>query len=174
MIQSERTYLRGLEPEDVDVLYRWENDPDHWRVSGTKAPFSRHLLEQYVNSFHDLYAEKQLRLMICSQDDERVVGTIDLFDFDPLHARAGVGVLIGEKEDRRSGYAADALEALIRHAFDHLDLHQLYCSILEDNEESLQLFREKGFEVNGTRKEWVRHENHWKDELFLQLIRSEK
>ena len=34
--------LRAVEPEDVEAMYRWENDPAVWRVSGTLAPFSRH------------------------------------------------------------------------------------------------------------------------------------
>ena len=55
--------MRALEPADVDLLYEWENDGGSWHLSSTVAPFSRHLLEQYVLSAgQDIYTVKQLRL----------------------------------------------------------------------------------------------------------------
>ena len=30
MMQDENILIRALEPEDVDILYRWENDIDVW------------------------------------------------------------------------------------------------------------------------------------------------
>jgi len=86
--------LRPLEPEDLDLLYIWENDVNIWKVSNTLAPFSRYILKQYIEeSYKDIYESKQLRLII--QDEQGIpVGAVDLFDFDPYHARAGVGILI--------------------------------------------------------------------------------
>ena len=57
--------LRALEPEDVDILYRWENDIDVWKVSNTIAPFSKYILRQFIeNQKYDIYETKQLRLII--------------------------------------------------------------------------------------------------------------
>src|SRR6185436_12887613 len=96
--------LRALEPSDVDLLYQWENDASVWSVSGTLAPFSKFVLEQYLASSHqDIYSNKQLRLMIDlsanNEEDEpesRGIGCIDLFDFDPKNRKAGVGILIAD------------------------------------------------------------------------------
>ena len=41
--------LRALEPDDLDTMYRWENDTNIWRVSGTTAPFSRHSLMRLID-----------------------------------------------------------------------------------------------------------------------------
>lgn len=172
MIKGRNIYLRALEPSDIDLLYQWENDTDTWKVSNTLAPFSRYVLEQYIlNSHQDIYASRQLRLMICLNNG-RSVGCIDLFDFEPFHRRAGVGVLI-ESSDRKNGLASEALELVIEYGFNTLDLRQLYCNILTDNEPSIKLFRKYNFEINGTRKQWVRVNESWQDEYFLQLIRTQ-
>ncbi len=168
MMRGDQIYLRALEPEDVEVLYRWENNPANWRVSNTTAPFSKHTLERYVASTDDIYAARQLRLMICTTNHQPV-GTIDLFDFDPLHRRAGVGVLVAEAA-RNNGYAKEALTLLIDHAWEGLQLHQLYCNILSSNEASMRLFQGLGFEVTGTKKQWHSIPEGWEDEHFLQLM----
>lgn len=165
--------LRALEPSDIDVLYKWENDPENWLVSNTQTPYSRFVLEQYLASAHqDIYSVKQLRLMICDRENNRPVGAIDLFDFDPHNQRAGIGILIAEKGDRRKGYATEALDIVIQYGFEVLNLKQLYCNITEDNENSLALFQKQGFEVSGNKKQWIREGNTFKDEYILQKFRK--
>ena len=177
-LQGPHIQLRAIEPFDIDVLYQWENDTETWKISNTQTPFSRFVLEEYIVSSHqDIYAAKQLRLMIelmpsaGNEQTKRTIGSIDLFDFDANHQRAGIGILIAEKNDRRNGYASEALDMLIEYCFSTLNLHQLFCNITLDNEPSIYLFRQHGFEVTGIKKQWIREGDKFKDELFLQLLR---
>jgi diamine N-acetyltransferase len=163
--------LRAIEPEDIDLLYAWENDEENWAVSNTQTPFSRFVLEQYISTAHvDIYSAKQLRLMIVDHEN-KTVGSIDLFEFDPNNMRAGVGILIADKSDRRKGYASEALTLLTNYCFEILNLHQIYCNITTDNESSILLFQRHGFQITGIKKQWIRSGSGFKDELLLQLIR---
>ncbi|MCF8296174.1 MAG: GNAT family N-acetyltransferase [Saprospiraceae bacterium] len=172
---GKKILLRALEPSDIDLLYKWENDQEIWKVSNTVIPFSRFLLEQYVMSAdQDIYSTKQLRLMIDLKEPEennKTIGSIDLFDFDPHNKRAGVSILIS-KENRCKGYASEALELLISYAFETLNLHQLYCNIGVDNKSSLKLFHNCDFKIIGTKKDWVFYDDEWQDEFMLQLVKS--
>lgn len=170
-LQGQNILLRAIEPADIDLLYKWENDTENWKVSLTQTPFSRFVLEQYITSAHqDVYTAKQLRLIICDAENQPI-GSIDLFDFEPNHLRAGVGVLIAEKSDRRKGYASEALDILVQYGFEVLNLHQLYCNITTDNEASILLFQKHGFQITGIKKQWLREGKEFKDELLLQRIR---
>ena len=93
-----------------------------------------------------------------------------MFDFDPHHRRAGVGILI-EDSARRKGFASEALQLLIEYCFDLLNLHQLYCSIEHDNKESIGLFTKAGFEACGKRRDWFFRNESWKDELLFQFLK---
>lgn len=162
--------LRSLEPDDIDLLYEWENRMEIWEVSNTKTPYSKHILAQYlVESAKDIYSTKQLRLII-ENEKEEAVGAIDLFDFEPYHLRAGVGILIHHTENRRHGYATDALTALSDYTLEVLGLKQLYANIAADNKESIQLFQKVGFEQSGIKKQWLKTIHGWKDELLFQKI----
>lgn len=170
-LENQRIRLRALEPNDLDILYAWENNSALWETSNTITPYSKDLLEQYINQAHqDIYTNKQLRLMIETKEDRRTIGTIDLFDFEPRHRRAGVGILIADEQDRKKGYAKEALALLKDYSIGTLGLHQLHAHISEDNEASLTLFLNAGFIIIGTKKDWVQSGTKWKSQLFLQFI----
>ncbi len=173
LLQGPRIRLRAPEPGDAPILYEWENDPSVWRVSNTAAPFSMHQIEEYIfSSVFDLNTARQLRFMISyrsGEDNEMPVGTADLFDFEPLHQRAGIGVFIQEAH-RGAGYAKEAIGLLCEYAFGHLGLHQLYCHIAADNTASIRLFEGLGFERCGTLRDWVKDGGQWKESLMFQLI----
>ena len=162
--------FRALEPNDIDLLYEWENDSEIWEVSNTLEPFSKYILAKYIKeSQRDIYESKQVRMVIETLEGN-AVGAIDLFDFDPFHFRAGVGILIHDGKDRKLGYATDALQLLCTYATNHLRLHQLFANISADNLASIQLFTNNGFELCGTKKDWRKTLDGWKNELMFQKI----
>lgn len=162
--------LRPLEPEDIDILYKWENDMELWEISNTRSPFSKYILSEYIkNSFKDIYETKQLRFII-ENDKNDPVGAIDLFDFDPYHLRAGVGILVHSLKERNRGIASDALVALTNYVTEVLGLKQLYANIAEDNIVSIILFEKAGFEKAGVKKSWLKTPSGWKDEILYQKI----
>ena len=97
------------------------------------------------------------------------VGAVDLFDFDPFHQRAGIGILIYNKKNQGKGLATDALRLMALYATEVLGLHQLYANITVDNQASIHLFKKVGFEWVGTKKDWIRTSAGWLDEELYQL-----
>lgn len=172
-LKGNLVYLRALEPEDLDFVHQIENDESIWEISSTQTPYSRFLIRQYLQQAQqDIYQAKQLRLAICASGTEDAIGLIDLFDFDPLHRRAGIGILIQKDMHREQGYGSEALALLINYAFTHLHLHQLYANISTDNQPSLALFAKFGFEKVGVKKQWIFARGSFHDEALFQLIHT--
>lgn len=170
-LRGDKIYLRALEPEDLDFLYELENDESVWEVSNTSSPYSKFVLKQYLENAHrDIFEVKQLRLVICKKEDDKTVGFLDLFDFDPRHRRAGLGIVIFSERDRGQGFASQALQLVISYGFTHLNLHQLYANITVDNLGSVQLFEKLGFVQTGEKKDWVWSQGVFKNEFVYQLI----
>jgi len=166
--------LRALEPEDLELLYDWENDETYWSISNTVSPFSKYTLKRYIeNSHKNIYESGQLRLMIEQTEDKITIGTIDIFEFDPFHKRAGIGILIADEAYRRKGYASMSLTCLINYCFRTLQLHQLYCNILSDNAVSISLFKKYGFIQAGVKKDWIMTGSGYIDVLMFQLINKD-
>lgn len=162
--------LRALEPGDSVLLYKWENDPEVWHISNTLTPYSRFDLDQYILNSGDIFTTKQLRLIIILTDNPEVaVGAIDLFDFDPMHRRAELGILVDDSY-RGKGYAQEAIELMKDYAFNTLNLHQLYCHVPTNRKINIHLFNKCGFTITGTRQQWRWSRDQWTDEHIMQLI----
>ena len=171
-LTKENIKFRAVELSDVEILLKWENDTKTWHLSNTLVPFSRFDIEQYVmNANKDIFAVRQLRLMIELSDakNQITVGCIDLFDFEPMHKRAGIGILI-DAEYREKGLASLSLDLMTEYATKTLNLHQLYCHIEEDNKASLSLFKKKGYKETGIKEDWNYKNGKWLNEYLMQLL----
>lgn len=169
-MKGQKVRLRAVEPSDLPLLYEWENDVDNWDVSHTMEPYSRALLEKFIEtSAQGLYGNRQERLMVVENNSGTAVGTVDIFDFDPLHRRAGIGILI-DKKHRNNGYGSEAIEIAKKYLFEKVKLRQIYCNIMVNNSFSLKLFQKAGFEICGLKKDWILTKEGWTDEYTLQII----
>ena len=170
LLSNDIITLRALEPTDLDMLYKWENDTALWVVSDTIAPYSRKALWQYLQeNTGDIYAQRQLRLIITLTNDGTAVGTVDFLNFDPLNNRAELGLFI-VKEMRGKGLGRKALEAITAYARDHIGLKQLYVYISTDNSVCLHLFEQFGYRRVGVIQSWVKRGRNYQDVALLQLI----
>ena len=151
----------------------WENDASTWWLGSVTAPFSRALLERFIESGQDIYADKQIRFMLDSKSSGywTIVGAVDIYDFDPRNLRAGVGIIIDENH-RRSGHASNGLNLLKGYAFKYLSLHQLYAEVPVSNTASFRLFQNSGYVMSEKKSDWIKGDKGWEDVLCMQLFNN--
>ena len=170
MLSDNLVRLRALEAEDLDMLYLWENDTSLWKHGGNIAPFSRKLLADYIDTYDgDIFKALQLRFMIVSVDTDTPVGMIDLYDFDAVNRRAGVGIMIDPANQSR-GFVKSALELLCRYCYVRLGMHQLYALVAIDNSPSIALFQGCGFRTCGRIRSWLRQGESYTDAYMMQRL----
>lgn len=172
-LENELIRLRALEPEDLDILYKWENNSNLWVHGNTLTPYSKLALRNYISETQqtDIFEAKQLRLMIELKQKKIVLGSVDIYDFDFHNSRVGIGILIDEQM-RKNGYAEQTLKLIEDYSFNFLHIHQLYAYIATDNENSIRLFEKCRYKKSGLLKNWIRHNNAYKDVSLYQLINN--
>ena len=169
-LENKLIKLRALEPEDLDALYKWENDADLWKYGATIAPYSKYALKEYIaDSRLDIFQSRQLRLMIVWKEDNSPIGTIDLYDFDPMNLRAGIGILI-DSAYREKGIGKQVLDLMKDYAFNFLLIKQLYAHIPKQNEISLKLFSRAGYSNTACLKDWIKTGEGFEDVCIMQLV----
>lgn len=170
-IRGQIVGLRATEPADAEILFQWENNIHLWSVSNSQIPFSKFLIDEFVNaSHHDIYTNKQLRLMIIDLSDNSTVGVIDLFEFDPQHNRCGIGIFVIETA-RRKGIAQESIALVKDYVFNILHLKQIFVHVNAGNISSINLFEKSGFEKSGLKKFWHKSGlNTFEDVWFMQCI----
>lgn len=171
-LTGEKTKMRAIEPTDLDLMYKWENNSDFWHVSDTLTPYSKFILKEFIeNAPKNLFEARQIRLIIDKTDggSKEPIGAMDLFDYDPYHNRANIGIYI-DSSIQGKGYGSDALKTMMNYTFNYLHLKQLFCHIGADNEGSLNFFKKAGFTECGLIKSWLRGIDGYVDSYLMQAI----
>ncbi|PLX05760.1 MAG: GNAT family N-acetyltransferase [Marinilabiliales bacterium] len=173
ILESESIKLRKPEPEDLEFLYTLENNPDYWFVSDSKSPYSKWQLKLHIeNSIYDIYANKEIRLIIEEKETNKSIGIIDLFEFEPFHSRIGLGILILE-EFRNKGIADKSIKLATDYCFKVLEINQIWCNIDSENLVSIKLFENAGFKKSGVLSQWKLQNGEFQDVLFYQILKNE-
>ena len=155
--------MRKIEPSDLPFLYQWENDATMWADSDTHNPLSRHDLHQYIeNTTGDIYRDGQLRLIIedsqlstlNSQLSTKIVGCIDLFDFDARNRKAAIGMYIAP-DARGKGVGKQAVQLLLDYAFNFLHLRMVYAIISVNNVACSRLYEQMDFLPSSPLRAWT-------------------
>ena len=165
----ENIKLRALEPEDIDVLFSIENDSSLWKYSNRNEPYSKYTLNKYIKIQNQDISESRQKRFVLSNNEKNVLGFIDLFDFEPYHRRAGIGlVILSNYRNRGLGYKG--LQLLENHSKLYYNLHLLYANVASENKLSNLLFKKMKYNLVGVKKKWNYYNNSFHDECLYQKI----
>ena len=160
------TFLRAVEPEDLDLMYVIENDPLLWGSGHAPAFYSHYELKCFIDSeSHDFYSCRQMRFTIVSEGI--ACGFVDLQNFDPQNDRAEVGIAL-LPEQQHKGIATEAIRQLQSLASKRFLLYQLCALVPEQNEPSIRLFQRTGFACTATLSSWIKTNSNWQDVKVFQ------
>lgn len=152
--------LRAPELEDIQSIYKWENDENVWADSCTIAPYSLNQLTEYIANYDgDIFKTRQLRLMIEDSDTGETIGCIDLYDFDPINNRCFIGFII-DSNFRLKGYADAALSKTVKYCKNRLSLIQLVAITSVNNEGCKKTLINNGFTRSGILSNWIKTKHH--------------
>lgn len=149
----EKITLRAPEPDDIGLIYIWENSTDERHSSLRSGPLSRHSIERFVNEYDgEIYTLGALRYMIDLEGE--TVGTVDIFDFDHHARHAFVGIYVASAY-RRKGIALTALKKVEELMRTNVSMHSLGALVATDNKPSLALFEKAGYRSVGILEGWI-------------------
>lgn len=169
-LQDNTLFLRPVEPEDLELLYTIENNPDIWDKGTVTIPYSHYALRRFIQETqNDLFIDRQLRLIIVLSETGKSIGIVDLFNFEPSHLRAEIGIALLAGYQKK-GLAAKAVNLLCEYAGKALRLHSLSAWVAGTNTASRHLFEHTGFEMKGCLEDWLATSSGFENVIIYQKI----
>jgi len=171
--QGKYVRLRAIEPEDAPIFFEWNLDTrtaqlvDFIRPPQSKTAVKEWAQKQALNRSNN----DDVDLVIESADGE-LVGLIDTHNLDRRVGAFQYGVAV-RPGHRRRGYAADAIQILIRYMFDELGYQKVNATVYSNNEASIRLHERLGFVLEGTIRRRVRSGGRLYDELYFGMTDDE-
>jgi RimJ/RimL family protein N-acetyltransferase len=174
VLEGKLVRLRATEPEDVQAVHYWMNDPEVTEYLTARYP--RATSDDFwlagASSSGGPNSFAVVRLAIETKGGEHI-GAINLHQIVPEDRRAGLGIIIGAKAYWGRGYGADAIETLLRFAFEEMNLHRVWLTVLDAHERGIACYRRCGFrEETRMRKHIFRH-GRYHDFIQMGILREE-
>lgn len=172
-IVGERIYLRGLEKSDIlGNWFGWFNDPEiTYYMPNGERPNSYESLEEYYLKIQN--SDSDFLFAIIAKQDNEHIGNCGLHDFDPIHRKARLGIVIGEKKSQNQGLGLEAVRLLIRYGFEILNLNRIYLNVNSENVNAIRIYKETGFCEEGHLKEDMYKNGKYYDVIVMGILKEE-
>jgi RimJ/RimL family protein N-acetyltransferase len=171
MILGKKVRLRAIERGDIPTFLEWINDPQVQRYLG-RTPFPISFAEE-EKWFERQLTDEKSRIFAIETEKGVHIGNIGLHEIDYKDGRATLGIMIGEKGCWDQGYGTDAIKALLRFAFEELNLHRLYLQVFDLNKRAIRCYEKCGFRQEGVLRESVFRDGRYQNEILMSILRSE-
>jgi len=171
-IKGKVVTLRAIEEKDQDLLRDMVNDPEIEKmIGGYSFPVSSYQQMSWFES--NINNQNHLRLII-ETDEDGAIGFANIVDIDWKNRSAFHGIKIANKKFRSRGIGTDTVMAVMKYAFEELQLNRLDGTIIKYNEPSRKLYCDKcGWIVEGTKRQAVFKQNEYHDELIVGILKEE-
>ncbi len=157
-----RVVLRPLEKEHLARCVKWFNDPDVTYFLGREASLTMEEEERWFSEYRSKVDEEIYAIEV----DGAHIGNVGLHGIDRANRKASLGIVIGEKDHWSKGLGTDAMNTVLRYAFERLRLHKVNLDVIDYNERAIRVYERCGFVLEG-----VRRDELWKRGRFVNLVR---
>lgn len=168
----EPIYLRALEASDLELTWRWHNDPALYATLGGAFRYVSHQTEADWLKAKAAFSPHEVSLAICLAESGEHVGNAYLREIDWIQRRAELHVFIGDESQRGKGLGQAATRALLRHAFDDLNLHRVYLFVLADNARAIRTYEKCGFHTEGRLVQHACKQGRMVDVVVMGVVRA--
>jgi RimJ/RimL family protein N-acetyltransferase len=171
-LEGETVELRRHARENYGLYARWYGDPEIWHLtSWALSPLNRSAVEK-------LFEDRELSpiddsFAIHIKDDKEPVGVISLMNISDTNASAELSVIVGHPDDRHQGYGTEAIELLIRYAFEELGLNRVGLSAFDFNGEAISAYEKLGFAVEGRYRQAIKRNSGFHDAILMSILKNE-
>jgi diamine N-acetyltransferase len=174
MIFGKRVRLRGVERNDLPSFQAWLNDPEVTEGLATYLPLSMIDEEQWLDRISHIEPdERPLAIELKEGRTWRLIGNSGFFNLEWANRCAEFGIFIGDKSLWNKGYGTEAVQLLLKHGFESLNLHRIYLRVYSTNPRARRSYEKAGFILEGTMRDAVYRHGKYADIHIMSVLRSE-
>lgn len=170
-LEGEKVYLRSLEKDDLyGPYFQWLNDNEVTAFnSHGRFPNNQHKHENYFQFVQT--TTNAIILAIIYKETNAHVGNIALQNINWIDRNAEFAILIGDKTVWGKGVGDDAGKTMIKHGFENLNLHRIYCGTNAENFGMQKLALKLGMSKEGVRKDSIYKNGQYQDLIEFGILK---
>ncbi|MCC7164741.1 MAG: GNAT family N-acetyltransferase [Anaerolineae bacterium] len=160
---------------DAEIFAKWTNDPTYLRLVDHEParPLSPYHIKKRFEEMEKEAGHALYYFVIRTQADDRVIGFAHIFWIEWNHGNAHFNMGIGSPDDRRQGMGSQAIEMILRYAFEELNLYRLTVFTFEYNTGAQKFLAKHGFQLEVRRREAIYRDGRYWDALTYGILADE-
>lgn len=166
-MRGERVTLTTIEPDDYGFLQELFDDPSIRQQAGVSLPWTERDVADFVEETEDT-------VQFLVRREDAPIGHVVLSELDTQARTGELGWIVIRPEEQENGYATDAVDLCLGHAFDDRGLHKVWAQVIEGNRASIQLLEKVGFQQEGVLREQEYVDGDFVDVYRYGLLSSER
>ena len=158
---------------DATALARWSEDAEYLRA--VDSDYARPLSpEEFAFRLGPDQADpNRLEFHLRTLDKDRLIGFVALHSVEWNNSVAQLAIGIGEPGYRGKGYGTDALQVILRYAFQELNLYRIGLDVIATNTRALHTYENLGFQREGCMRGAVLRDGTRTDRIYMGILRDE-
>lgn len=174
MIYGDRIRLRALKREDLPLYVQWLNDPEVKQGIMVYLPFSLEDEEDWFDGMRKKpLEERPLVIEIPAEEGWEPIGNCGLISINWRIREAEFGIVIGAKQHWNKGYGTEALQVMIHHGFNTLNLNRIALRVFENNPRAVRAYEKAGFVQEGRLRQGHYQNGEYIDVFIMSILRTE-
>lgn len=168
ILRSERLILEPLSLSHLTEEYvNWLNDPEVNSYLDSGGDYTFKKLKDFLK---DVEKKNILFWAIHLNHNHKHIGNIKIDPVNFKHGLCEYGILLGDKNEWRKGFAKEASLMVIDYCFNSLNLRKMTLGVVEDNENAVTLYKKLGFIIEGVYIDHRYHNNQYWNTLRMALF----
>ncbi|MBQ3008739.1 MAG: GNAT family N-acetyltransferase [Oscillospiraceae bacterium] len=151
--ERNKAILREVEPMRPSIYY-------------TKSGMKLYLKQDY----RDAMKGNEFRYYLTLKGEKKIIGTVCIGSIHFGSVKSCVLSYKMDKDYRNMGLCSEAVEEIIRFAFEILRLHRIEAQVMPRNAKSLAIMRKFNFEKEGLLKKCLEINGQWEDHYVFSLL----
>lgn len=166
ILHGNRVGISFSEPDDSMWFSKWLSDIDSRRtLMMNHCTTSISHEEQYIRSIDD----STILFTIFDIETDIPIGYESIFSVNTFHQSCEIGVLIGEKEYRKDGYGFEAVQLMLKYAFEQININSIMIRTASFNYAGRALAEKLHFKLIGHRRKSLLYDHHFVDDCLYDL-----
>lgn len=165
--------LREVERKDLLQINSWRNNPDLIDLLG--APYRFINIDVDTKWYENYMANRNstIRCAIVEEGKDNILGLVSLVSIDFMNQSAEFHIMIGDVQNQNKGIGTFAVQAILKHAFQNLNLHRVELTVLETNHRAQHLYEKCGFKREGIKRKAKYKNGKFVDMYLYSILREE-
>ena len=179
MIIGERIRFRGLERDDIPTFVKWLNDPEVQQGILLNHPVSHATEENWFDGMIKRPPDEQvlgIEVYLPGEKGEggwKLIGSLAFINIDWRNRASEFGIMIGDKTYWNQGFGTEAVQLLVKHGFNTLNLNRIYLHVFENNPRAIRAYEKAGFIHEGRKRQAEFKDGKYIDVLVMSMLREE-